>query len=202
MQETQVQSLGQEYLLEKEMATHSSFLAWRILWIEVPGGPKTMCHKDSDVTQRLTLFSCYCWLLNHAGLGVPTLSRVENPHVILELVLSIHISPSTSSTNHSLDSTMVLYRKNLGISGPAQFKLMLFKGHLCFLFLEWAFHILCLGNFLLIMQVPIQMSIPVWGLLQTPPLCQQPGKTNFTLCYVLQQITHSSKQIAMISPHP
>ena len=31
MQETQVQSLGQEYLLEKEMATHSSFLAWRIL---------------------------------------------------------------------------------------------------------------------------------------------------------------------------
>ena len=111
MQETQVQSLGQEDLLEKEMATHSSILAWRILWIEVPGGPKTMGHKDLDVTQRLTLFSCYCWPLNHAGLGVPTLSRVENPRVILELALSLHISPSTSSTNHSLDSTMVFYRK-------------------------------------------------------------------------------------------
>ena len=38
MQETQVQSLGQEDLLEKEMATHSSILAWRILWTEEPGG--------------------------------------------------------------------------------------------------------------------------------------------------------------------
>ena len=37
MQETRVQSLGQEYLLEKEMATHSSILAWRIPWTEEPG---------------------------------------------------------------------------------------------------------------------------------------------------------------------
>ena len=36
MQETQVQSLGQEDLLEKEMATHSSILAWKILWMEEP----------------------------------------------------------------------------------------------------------------------------------------------------------------------
>ena len=32
MQETQVRSLGQEYPLEKETATHSSILAWKILW--------------------------------------------------------------------------------------------------------------------------------------------------------------------------
>ena len=38
MQETWVQSLGQEDPLEKEMATHSSILAWRILWTEQPGG--------------------------------------------------------------------------------------------------------------------------------------------------------------------
>jgi len=38
MQETQVQSLGQEDPLEKEMATHSSILAWRIQWTEEPGG--------------------------------------------------------------------------------------------------------------------------------------------------------------------
>ena len=37
MQETQVRSLGQEDLLEKEMATHSSVLAWRIPWTEDPG---------------------------------------------------------------------------------------------------------------------------------------------------------------------
>ena len=37
MQETWVQSLVWEDLLEKEMATHSSILAWRILWTEEPG---------------------------------------------------------------------------------------------------------------------------------------------------------------------
>ena len=38
MQETWVQSLDQEYLLEKGMATHSSILAYRIPWTEEPGG--------------------------------------------------------------------------------------------------------------------------------------------------------------------
>ena len=36
--ETQVQYLGQEDTLEKEMATHSSILAWRLPWTEMPGG--------------------------------------------------------------------------------------------------------------------------------------------------------------------
>ena len=36
-QETQVRFLGQDYLLEKEMATHSSILAWEIPWTEEPG---------------------------------------------------------------------------------------------------------------------------------------------------------------------
>ena len=38
MQETWVQALGQEDPLEKEMATHSSIPAWKILWTEEPGG--------------------------------------------------------------------------------------------------------------------------------------------------------------------
>ena len=37
MQETQVQSLGQEDALEKEMATHSGILAWKTPWTEEPG---------------------------------------------------------------------------------------------------------------------------------------------------------------------
>ena len=37
MQETQVQSLGWEDPLEKELATHSNILAWRIPWTEEPG---------------------------------------------------------------------------------------------------------------------------------------------------------------------
>ena len=42
MQETQVQSLGQEDPMENEMATHSSVLAWRIPWTEEPGGLQSM----------------------------------------------------------------------------------------------------------------------------------------------------------------
>ena len=38
MQETWVQSLGQGDPLEKEMATHSSILTWRIPWTDEPGG--------------------------------------------------------------------------------------------------------------------------------------------------------------------
>ena len=42
MRETWVQSLGQEDPLEKEMAPHSSILAWRIPWAEEPGGLQSM----------------------------------------------------------------------------------------------------------------------------------------------------------------
>ena len=42
MQETQVRSLGREDPLEKEMATHSCTLAWRIPWREEPGGLQSM----------------------------------------------------------------------------------------------------------------------------------------------------------------
>ena len=42
MQESWVQSLGLEDPLEKEMATHSSFLAWRIPWMEEAGGLQFM----------------------------------------------------------------------------------------------------------------------------------------------------------------
>ena len=42
MQETWVQSLGQEDPLEKETAAHSSILAWEIPWTEEPGGLQSM----------------------------------------------------------------------------------------------------------------------------------------------------------------
>ena len=42
VQETQVQSLGQEDFLEKGMATHSSMLAWRIPWTEDPSVLQSM----------------------------------------------------------------------------------------------------------------------------------------------------------------
>ena len=42
MQEAQIQSLGREDPLEKEMAPHSSILAWETPWTEEPGGPQSM----------------------------------------------------------------------------------------------------------------------------------------------------------------
>jgi len=58
-QETGVQSLGQENPLEKEMATHSSILAWKIPWTEDPGGLQSIGshrvgHDCSDLAQRFT----------------------------------------------------------------------------------------------------------------------------------------------------
>ena len=53
MQETRVRSLGQEDPLEKEMATHSSILAWRLPWTEEPGGLQSMGLQELDTTYRL-----------------------------------------------------------------------------------------------------------------------------------------------------
>ena len=50
MQETRVQSLGQEDPLEKEMAAHSSVLAWRTPWIVESGRLRSMGLQESDTT--------------------------------------------------------------------------------------------------------------------------------------------------------
>ena len=55
MRETWVGSLSQEDPLEKEMATHSSIVAWRIPWTEKPGGYSPRAHKELAKTERLTL---------------------------------------------------------------------------------------------------------------------------------------------------
>ena len=52
MRETRVQSLGWEDLLEKEMATHSNILAWKIPWAEEPGRLQST-GSESDTTERL-----------------------------------------------------------------------------------------------------------------------------------------------------
>ena len=57
MQETWLQSLGQEDPLEEEMATHPSILAWKIPWTKEPGGLQSMgldCSKELDKTEQPT----------------------------------------------------------------------------------------------------------------------------------------------------
>ena len=55
MQMTQVQSLGQKDPLEKGLAAHSSVLAWRIPWTEEPVGYSPWGHRESAMTEQLTL---------------------------------------------------------------------------------------------------------------------------------------------------
>ena len=54
MQETQVQSLGQEDPLEEEMATHSSILPWEIPWHKSLVGYSLWGCNESDTTEQLT----------------------------------------------------------------------------------------------------------------------------------------------------
>ena len=68
MQEIQVQSVGQEDPLEKEMATHSSTLAWSISWTEEPDGVT-----DSDMTEQLStdlLYGCSCLHFRDEEMGL------------------------------------------------------------------------------------------------------------------------------------
>ena len=62
MQETWVWSLGQEDPLEKEMATHSRILAWRIPWTEEPGGLQSMqlqrVGHDCSSSYHILVFLC------------------------------------------------------------------------------------------------------------------------------------------------
>ena len=53
VQETRVRFLGRKDPLEKEMAAHSSILAWRIPWTEEPGRLQSLGSQESDMTERL-----------------------------------------------------------------------------------------------------------------------------------------------------
>ena len=64
MQETQVQFLDREDPLEKEMAAHSSILAWRIPWTEEPGGLQSMGSqrvRHDRVTNTQAVMICICY---------------------------------------------------------------------------------------------------------------------------------------------
>ena len=66
MREIWVRSLGWEDPLEKEMAIHSSTIAWKIPWTEEPGRLQSMDHKESDITERLHVTSkvLYIWAMS------------------------------------------------------------------------------------------------------------------------------------------
>ena len=73
MQKIQVQSLGWEDPLEKEMATHSSTLAWKIPWMKEHGRLQSMGCKESYTTEQL----CFCFLYRYAS---ATLAKTRQAH--------------------------------------------------------------------------------------------------------------------------
>ena len=82
MWETWVQSLGGEDPLEKEMASHSSILAWRIPWTEELGGLQFAGRKESDPTEWLHFHfhkEIYCEDL------VYVIMETEKSHSLLSL---------------------------------------------------------------------------------------------------------------------
>ena len=64
VRETWVRSLGWEDPQEKEMATHSSTLAWKIPWTEEPGRLQSMGHKELDTTERLQFHFDFLYLFS------------------------------------------------------------------------------------------------------------------------------------------
>ena len=70
MRETQVPSLGREDPLEKEMATYSSILAWRIPWTEEPGGLQSMRSQSRTRLSDFTIVKVHSnWV--HAAQDYP-----------------------------------------------------------------------------------------------------------------------------------
>ena len=69
IRETWVQSPDQEDPLEKEMATHSSTLAWKIPRVEEPGRLQFMDHKEFDTTEQLHWFTG-CLLLPRGAVEI------------------------------------------------------------------------------------------------------------------------------------
>ena len=62
MQETRVRSLGEEDLLEKEMAIHTSILAWKIPWTEEPGRlQSTRLQSWTRLSDFTSLSPCVCY---------------------------------------------------------------------------------------------------------------------------------------------
>ena len=101
MRETRVRFLGWEDPLEKEMATHSSALAWKIPWMEERGGYSPWDRKESDTTEQphftflcwryhcLSTRFCFYFPIGIPCLGLPRGSVVKNPPAITGDVGSI-----------------------------------------------------------------------------------------------------------------
>ena len=100
MQETQVQSLGQEDPLEEGVATHSGILTWEIPWTEEPGGLQSTGPREAYVTHRLN---------NKAYSQVKT-SRLSTRATLCVCVVCMHLHTDAQKHGDSpLDSAHYVF---------------------------------------------------------------------------------------------
>ena len=97
------------YFLEKEMATHSSILAWRIPWTEELGGLQFTGHKESDTSERLHF---HFWRLN---IPLEMFCKTEDPFSLLPPCISVSILSLDFSSSSLLS---LWYIKAPGIQTP------------------------------------------------------------------------------------
>ena len=95
MRETWVHFLGWEDPLEKEMAIHSSTIAWKIPWTEEPGRLQSMGSKESDTTERLHFHFLFFFLWAHLSVWINPTSLFLD--VWLCISLSFHFCKMVNS---------------------------------------------------------------------------------------------------------
>ena len=117
MRETWIQSLSQEDLLEKEMVTHSSILAWKIPWTEEPGGlqSKGLQRVGHDRVTSLSLFhfqDCHSFFPRSKHLLISWLQSpsavILEPKKIKSVTVSI-VSPSICHGVIGLDAMILVF---------------------------------------------------------------------------------------------
>ena len=105
MQETRVQSPGWEDPLDKEMATHSSILAWRIPWTDEPGRLQSMVSQRVGHDWVTNTHGNYISLLSKELLGPETVFCSCHYHTLMHPCPRFH--PETSSVRHSPTRNML-----------------------------------------------------------------------------------------------
>ena len=108
MQEMQVQSLSQEDPLEKEIATHSSILAWEIPWTEEPGGLQSMGSQRAG----------HALVTEHAHTGLRGLQLLESMDALKPQICGNH---SIGKANYKLHADFQLHRDSVPLT-PILFK--------------------------------------------------------------------------------
>ena len=109
----QVQPLGREDSLEKEMATHSSILAWRMAWTEEPGGPQFMGSQELDTTYS-AIFSLFFFIYIKYTNFLLNLYAENN---FSTLLLSVHFNYALRYRNMILVVILLIF--SLIIFSPA-----------------------------------------------------------------------------------